>query len=98
MKLFITLLISAILIGCSNYNQISKVDDSTIYSTKNDTIFIKTEPVAYIKHLGWDVDRKNNFTTKIVIQEINFQTESIESVISFVHKKHPSYHIEYRLK
>ena len=88
MKLFITLLITLTLVACSSYNNISK-NNSVIenYTTKNDTIFLKSEPVAIIKHFGWEVNEDEKLISKVVVQEINFQTESVEDVISYIHTK-----------
>lgn len=71
---------------------------SNDFSTKNDTIFHKSEPSAVVVHYGWVVDKNNNNNQLIVIKDINVTEEITMDVIKFVHKMHPNSIIEYRSK
>jgi hypothetical protein len=87
-----------LLIACSTSKNIPQPKLVDNFSTKNDTIFYKSEPAGLVVHYGFIVDKNNNTNQIIVVKDISPTEDVAQDMISFIHKLHPTSLIEYRNK
>lgn len=90
--------LSLLLIACSTSKNIPQPKLVDNFSTKNDTIFYKSEPAGLVVHYGFIVDKNNNTNQIIVVKDISPTEDVAQDMISFIHKLHPTSLIEYRNK
>ncbi len=85
------------LFGCGTQKDISSSLNKD-FSTKNDTIYYKSEPSGVVVHYGLVVDKHNNNNQLIIIKDINATEDVSMSMVNFVHNLHPNSTIELRFK
>lgn len=98
MKTFILSLATLLVFSCSSTKELTSVEKTSDFSSKNDTIFYKSEPTGLVIHYGVMVNKHNKFSQVIVVNEMLTKEDVTLGMINYIHKIHPNSVVEVRVK